>query len=209
MIPPRRGLCFAGPGLERTACFLHPLPGQLLVGKYLVHGANGRALVTSDGQPHGFRFGFSRYFTVFSTDRYQGDPRPAPHPQFLELAQEAAALLYQLPAHVAIEIWKNWPSGFSRSRDSNNHLWLDALFELSWQGQPGSILYSKRFARHNGVSIGLVGDGLFPRIPSGLISPALVDGIQIEGGNPSDWQTEIPDVVRASIAAVDEILTLK
>lgn len=194
-------LLFAGEGLERTACKLHPLCSQSMAGKFLIHGANGRPILTTDGQPHAFRFGLSRYFIVRSGHKYQGDPRPVPHPQFSELAQDAAALLYQLPSNIAMQIWKNWPSGFSRARDSKEFLWLDALFELSWQNQPGSTLFTKRFARKENSAIGLIGDGLFPRLPSGL-------GLQFtsEGGNPTTWHAEIADVIRVSVAAIDQIL---
>jgi hypothetical protein len=89
--------------------------------------------------------------------------------------------------------------------NSNEYLWLDALFELSWQREPGDLLHSKRFAQVGNLSIGMVGGGLFPRLPYDLASnPG--GSIPHEHGYPMAHHAKLSDIARASVIAIDEIL---
>jgi hypothetical protein len=200
------GFVQSGGGLERDPSLLSGPHGENLVGLFCVRNATGESIQTSDGRPHALRFGLSRYFTIHrNLIRYEGDARPVPHPQFSELARDATALVYELPPEKATLLWANWRSGFSRTRNSREYLWLDVIFELAWRGQPGSPLFAKRYARLETSSIQLVGDGLFPRLPN-YGKAANWDALPNDAGHPSAWYSELPDIVRASVAAIDWIL---
>jgi len=123
----------------------------------------------------------------------------------MELARDGTGLLYQLPADVAISVWRNWRSGWSRGQNPDECLWLDALFELSWQRQPGDALHSKRCAWLENVSVALFGEGLLPRLPD---DPSLLPPTSIphENGYPVAHYSRLSDVARASVAAIDELL---
>lgn len=198
-------LLLAGGGLERPPTRLYASDGAPLAGAFPAHSPTGDELVTSEGKPQAIRFGLSRYFVLHRNSRYQSDPRPVPHPQFSELARDATALLYELPAGVAVWLWSNWLSGFSRTTNPKEFLWLDALFELSLRGQPGTPLFTKCFYRQGNGAIGLVGKGLFPVLPTFGGSHSW-SNIPNDGGHPSAWYAELADVVRASVAAIDMIL---
>lgn len=188
-----------GPGLSREAAELHSPDGKPLAGLFAIRNVKGEPLSNSEGHPRAFRFGLSRYFIVCGSPQYAEDSRPLPVPRLAELAREATALLYELPAPVALSVWRNWADGFSRQENRAEYLWLDALFELAWQRPPGSSLYAERFAPPGTASFGLVGKGLFPRLPFSAPIPN-------EHGYPMAFQSKLPDVVRASVGAIDEIL---
>jgi len=126
-------------------------------------------------------------------------------PCLKQLARDAVNLLYQLPPEIAVTIWRNWPSGFSKAENPGGSLWLDALFEMSWQMQPGSPLYSRRSTWAGNFSVGLLGEGLFPLLP---VDVALGPDTNIpnEHGYPLACYSKLDDVARASVAAIDEIL---
>jgi nucleoside phosphorylase len=176
-----------------------------LTGLFALRSVEGDPINDSEGRPQAFRLGLARYFILSTGPRYLGDPRPLPAPQVAELARDGASLLYELPAPVALSVWRNWQSGFSRQRNCSEYLWLDALFELSWQRPPGDVLQSKRFAQVGNLSIGLVGGGLFPRIPYDFASrPG--GSIPHDHGHPTAYHAKLADVARASVIAIDEIL---
>lgn len=199
------GFLQAGGGLSREASRLCTTDWRPLTGHFAIRSAKGDPLCDSEGRPWAIRFGLSRYFILCPSSRYLDDLRPRPVPRLAELARDGTSLLYELPAQVALSVWRNWLAGFSRQVNSSEYLWLDALFELSWQRQPGDLLHSKRFAQVANVSIGLVGGGLFPRIPYDLASrPG--GSIPHENGYPMAHHAKLSDVARASVIAIDEIL---
>jgi len=78
------------------------------------------------------------------------------------------------------------------------------LFELSWQQQPGSPLHSTRHAWAGNFSVQLLGDGLFPLLPTDLWPPP--DTLPHENGYPTAYYATVPDLARASAAAIEVIL---
>ncbi len=187
-------------------------PGQLftrdrqpLFGVFPIRDANGTPISNSAGEPFGFRFGLSRQFLVYAERNNLDESRALPGPRLRELARDGTGLLYQLPANVAISLWRNWRSGFSRRAHSNEYLWLDALFELSWQRNPGDALHTPRHAWSENTSIELEGQGLFPRLPDLSLFPGSVS-IPADNGYPVAWRSTLPDLARASVIAIDELL---
>jgi len=162
-------------------------------------------ICNSANEPFAFRFGLFRQIFVSEGPTYVGESRAFPGPTLLEYARDAARLLYQLPARTASSLWQNWLQGFSRRRNSDEYLWYDALFELSWQGKPGDALHSDRYAWRETTSVQLVGGGLFPRMPSDELLGQSTS-IPSANGYPVAFYAKLPDVARASIAAIDELL---
>lgn len=173
---------------------------------FAIRDAGGTPMCNRAGEPFAFRFGLSRNFTVLASTDAIGDARPLPGSRFDELAGEAVGLLYQLPAETAAALWRNWKAGFARERHSIQYLWFDAIYELSWQRPPGDALYSRRYAWRDNVSIELEGTGLFPRLPTTRVFPSQ-HNIPEECGYPVTWYSRLADVVRASVVAVDELLS--
>jgi hypothetical protein len=79
------------------------------------------------------------------------------------------------------------------------------LFELSWQCTRGSASYTERQARADNFSAGLLGDGLFPRLPDFLASGP-EQAVPNECGYPATFYSKLSDVARASVAAINEIM---
>jgi hypothetical protein len=75
---------------------------------------------------------------------------------------------------------------------------------LSWQSQPGTPVYSERFFRLENFSVHLAGSGLFPLLPNFWCSGQ--SAIPNDSVYTPAWSAQLTDVVRASIAAIDEIL---
>jgi len=192
-------------GLSREMSQLFTPEGHPLFGAFPIRDAEGKPMCNSVGEPFALRFGLFRQFTLHPKLHDSNESRPLPVPELTELVRDGMSLLYQLPANVAVSLWRNWQSGFSRDRSPSEGLWLDALFEFSWQGQPGDPLYAKRYAWLGSVSIELVGKGLFPRLPDEEILPLEVP-IPHENGYPMAYYSRLPDLARASVAAIDEIL---
>ena len=162
-------------------------------------------ICNSVGEPCALRFGLSRTFVLHIAHDSPDESRPPPGPRLKELVTDGTSLLYSLPAHIAASLWQNWKSGFSREQADNECLWLDALFELSWQGEPGSVLYATRSTWHGNVSVQLDGNGLFPQLTD-IYPPSVVKSIPHDHGHPMAYYSRLPDVARASVAAIDAVL---
>jgi len=192
-------------GLSREMTQLFTKDSQPLFGAFPICDANGNPICNSANEPFALRFGLFRQLFVCEGPSYVSEARPFPGPRLIEFARDASRLLYQLPAQVASSLWRNWSEGFSRRRNSDEYFWLDALFELSWQGQAGEVLNSERYAWRGNTSVQLVGNGLFPRMPSEAFVSASTS-IPHEYGYPMAWHAKLPDLARASVAAIDELL---
>jgi hypothetical protein len=106
-------------------------------------------------------------------------------------------------------LWRNVPSGFSKTENADDSLWYDTLFQLSLLQQPGSPLFTTRYDWEENGYIGLVGKGLFPRLPDFDFSTSLdAPKIPKDEDYPLAYYAKIPDLARASVAAIDEILQL-
>ena len=201
----QRTTLLAGGGLISSAGWLFTPDFSPLKGMFPIMSVRGEPIVNDQGEPKGLRFGTWRRFVVQSPLGWRPELGSLPIPRLAELARDATNLLYQLSAEIATSVWRNWLDGFSKSQNSDHSLWLDALFELSWQSESGSPLHSKRSAWVENCSYGLPGGGLFPRLPAGIIKNPK-PSIPHEHGYPLAYYSELEDVVRASIAAIDEIL---
>ncbi|MEN6457400.1 MAG: TIR domain-containing protein [Thermoguttaceae bacterium] len=195
----------SGGGLQLEPSFLYKLDRSPVFGEFPIHDVNGRPMSNSAGEPFGFRFGLSRQFILSVEQAALRETLTMSGPRIPELTADGAALLYQLPSDVAISLWQNWRQGFSRRENAGGYLWLDALFELSRQRGPGDSLYSRPAAWMGNGSIGLIGQGLFPRLPDLSHFPGSI-AIPHDNGYPVAWRSTIQDVARASVIAIDELL---
>jgi hypothetical protein len=156
------------------------------------------------GHPYAYHLGLRRDFYLYPAPMNVGESRVLPGPQLMDCVHDATGLLVQLPATAAVSLWRNWQSGFSLGLLSHENLWFDAIFELAWQRHFGHPLHADRYSL-GGASIKLTGDGLFPRLPGGIPFPGL-ESVPAQGGFPMAYYSKLTDVVRASVAAIDEIL---
>lgn len=130
--------------------------------------------------------------------------------RLIELAKDATNLVYQLPSEIACSLWRNVPSGFSKAENADDSLWYDSLFQLAMLQQPSSPLFTTRYDWEDNSYIGLVGDGLFPRLPDFEFSTSLdAPKIPKDEDYPMAYYAKLPDLARASVAAIDEILQLE
>jgi hypothetical protein len=196
--PDRQLLC-RGPGIRKEPARLFGT-SQPLEAQFPILNVRGEPFLNPDGKPMPFRLGMMRYITVKAVPE---ELRILPIPRLTELLGDGKNIIFQLPPHVATKIWRSWQSGFSM-RDTNL-IWLDMLFELSWQREKGSPLYTERFAWAENSSIALNGQGLFPKLPQ-FITSAPGEFCPHEHGYPRAFYSKILDVARASIAAIDELL---
>jgi hypothetical protein len=176
-----------------------------LFGVFPFHDVEGKPMVNSAGDAFAFRLGLVRQHALYSERVDPNESRTLPGDRLWELAQDATALVYRLPSQVATPLWRNWKSGFSRERDSDGYLWLDALFELSWQRKPGDVLHSKRYAWSGNTSVQLEGRGLFPRLPNMSFFQGKIP-IPADTGYAVVWRSTLSDFARASVIAIDELL---
>lgn len=200
-----RPLIQGGGGLGCEPSQLFDETGRPLFGVFPILDARGTPIANSAGEAFGFRFGLSRQFFLYTDRDAPQESRALPGPRLSELARDAVALLYRLPANVAVSLWRNWRSGFSRRAHSDEYLWLDALVELACERAPGDALHATRYAWSANTSIELEGDGRFPRIPDMSWLPASIP-IQENNGYPLAWRSALPDLARASVIAIDVLL---
>ncbi|HBJ34959.1 MAG TPA: hypothetical protein DDZ51_09410 [Planctomycetaceae bacterium] len=192
-----------GSGLSREPAELVTRDGIPIFSDFPIRDAVGTSIANSAGEGFGWRFGVFRQYYKRSGPQWAGEAREYPGPSVDELAAECASLLYGLPAELAESVWRNWPQGFDRRSNSSEYFWFDAVFELAWQGQPGDRLHADRYAPVENGSIGLVGDGLFPRLPSFKFGKMRVAH---EYGHPIQIASTLKNIVLASIAAIDVML---
>lgn len=196
-------------GMRREPLRLFDRHGSPLRGAFPIISALGSPIVDGTGNNVAFAYGFTRYQIIQPTSSWDGDFKKLPVPTLKELCSDGAHLLYQLPSTIAVDLWRNWPGGFSKQQNNGSSLWLDFLSELSWRGAPGSHLHSVRYSWEKNFSVGLRGGGLFPRMPkpSSLAKPELEQPNKNEGNNPLAYYSRLQDVARASIVAIDYILS--
>ena len=202
VMPQCSELIWAGPGLSSEPAKLFSPDWKPLVGAFAINSAQGKPILGAEGKPVAYRFGLHRYQSVYAS---ADEARPLPIPQLAELLHEGGDLLYQLPPTIATSVWRLWLNGFSQRLCPSQGLWLDMLFELSWQCPRGTPSYTERQARVDNFSVGLLGDGLFPRLPDFLASGPK-QAIANEQGYPATFYSKLSDVARVSIAAIDEIM---
>jgi len=103
-------------GLALEPCGLFALDGGPLNGLFPIKSVKGNPMLNQQGGALALRFGMSRRFFVHPGLGW-AEPTPLPIPRLWELARDGTHLLYQLPVDVAVSLWRNWPSGFSKARN--------------------------------------------------------------------------------------------
>lgn len=183
--------------------------GEPLVGLFPFNNVRGEPMLNSKNQPVAFRLGSFHYFDINHEIESELESTFQIRRQLIELAKDGTNLIYQLPSEVACSLWRNVLSGFSKTENKDDSLWYDALFQLSLVQQPGSPLCSTRYDWKENGSIGLVGRGLFPRLPDFDSSTSFeAPRIPRDEDYPMAYYAKLPDLARASVAAIDEILQL-
>lgn len=178
-----------------------------LIGLFPFNNVRGEPMLDSQQRPVAFRLGAFHHFIICHdtvTDTEEGFQSKS---RLIDLAKDATNLVYQLPSEIACSLWRNIPEGFSKKENADDSLWYDALFQLALQLQPGGPLYTTRYDWQDNGYVGLVGDGLFPRLPNFDASTSLdPPKVPKDQDYPMAYYAKLPDLARASIAAIDEIL---
>lgn len=196
---PGRRLLRSGGGLSKEPARLFGVKGPLTASFHMLTAA-GKPFLESDGTLVPLRLGFTRHITV---NAVPDDLRSPPVPMLSELLNDGTNILFRLPSAIAVKLWRNWQSGFSRQGSSA--LWLDALFEIGWQREKGSQFHVGRHAWSANCSIALIGNGLFPRLPKCFSDKAASECVQVNG-YPLSFYSTIPDLARASLEAIDYLM---
>jgi hypothetical protein len=183
--------------------------GEPLIGLFPFNNVRGEPMLNSQNQPVAFRLGLFHYFDINHEIGSESESTFQTRRRLIELAKDATNLVYQLPSEIACSLWRNVLSGFSKTENKDDSLWYDALFQLSLLQQPGSPLFTTRYDWKENGYIGLVGKGLFPRLPDFDFS-TLLDAPKTpkDEDYPLAYYAKLPDLARASVAAIDEILQL-
>jgi hypothetical protein len=183
--------------------------GEPLIGLFAFNNVRGEPMLNKQEQPIAFRLGLFHHFIVCHDVGLESDAMFQIKDRLIELAKDATSLLYQLPSEIACSLWRNVISGFSKTENADDSLWYDALFQLSLQQHPGSPLFTRRYDWIDNCNTGLVGNGLFPCLPDfGLSTPFDEPKTPKDEDFPLAYHANLPDLARASVAAIDEILQL-
>jgi hypothetical protein len=181
--------------------------GEPLIGLFPFNNVRGEPMLNQHGQPIAFRLGLFHHFIICHEVGMESESLFQTRFRLIELAKDATNLVYQLPAEIACSLWRNVPSGFSKTENADDSLWYDALFQLALQQHPGNPLFTTRYDWVDNGYIGLVGNGLFPRLPDFDGSTSLdAPKVPKDEDYPLAYYAKLPDLARASVAAIDEIL---
>jgi hypothetical protein len=183
--------------------------GEPLIGLFPFNNVRDEPMLNSQNQPVAFRLGLFHYFDINHEIGSESESTFQTRRRLIDLAKDATNLIYQLPSAIACSLWRNVLLGFSKTENKDDSLWYDALFQLSLLQQPGSPLFTTRYDWEENGYIGLVGKGLFPRLPDFDFSTSLdAPKIPKDEDYPLAYYAKLPDLARASVAAIDEILQL-
>jgi hypothetical protein len=183
--------------------------GKPLIGLFPFNDVRGEPMLNKQSQPVAFRLGLSHHFFISHEIGLTSKSLFQTTARLIQLAKDATNLVYQLPSEIACSLWRNVLSGFSKTENADDSLWYDTLFQLTLQQHPGSPLFTTRYDWVDNGYIGLVGNGLFPRMPDFASSTPLdAPNIPKDEDYPMAYYATLPDLARASVAAIDEILTL-
>jgi hypothetical protein len=184
--------------------------GEPLIGLFAFNNVRDEPMLYKDGSPIAFRLGLFHHFIICEDIGFQSEAGFKTMSRLIELTKDATNLVYQLPSEIACSLWRNVSSGFSKTENADDSLWYDALFQLALQQHPGSPLFTKRQDWLDNGYIGLVGNGLFPCLPDVGFSTSL-DAAKMpkDEDYPMAYCAKLPDLAKASVAAIDEILQLE
>ncbi len=178
-----------------------------LIGLFPFNNVRGEPMFDSQKRPVAFRLGLFHHFVVCHDAGSDSEEEFQTRTRLIDLAKDATNLVYQLPPEIACSLWRNVPDGFSQKENADDSLWYDALFQLALQQHPGGPLYTTRYDWEDNGYIGLIGDGLFPRLPDFDASTSLdPPRAPKDEDYPMAYYAKLPDLARASVAAIDEIL---
>ena len=164
--------------------------------------ADGDPMVYSDGSPIAFYPGALRSYSLYGV-QFQGSSESdysEAVAEYIDAATELGRLLDDMPVAVKSQVWRNWLHGFAKPQAAD--LWTNAVFELAWQKHPGSGLEAERKVWHENTAMELE---CYLDIQSGKQElPDMFRPLVEHAGNPpAYWYSWIPNVWRASIAAID------
>jgi hypothetical protein len=161
-------------GLWIQPSYLYSPTGEPLNGVFAFKNVRGEPMLDKLGRPIAFRLGLFHHYIVCHDTEVESDASFQIKDRLIALAKDATNLLYQLPAEIACSLWRNVSSGFSKTENADDSLWYDALFQLALEKHPGSPLFTTRYDWVDNGYIGLIGNGLFPRLPAFDGSSSLV-----------------------------------
>ena len=194
-------------GLGREFVQLVPIGDKPLLPEHPFVDAGRKPIATANGEAIPFRLGFSRQYYVYEESGFERTETHEDSRGVFEAFKKASQLLQYLPKSKAEEIWGLWPDGFDSANFGKESLWYDAIFELAFSM---FLPVPFRVERFVGVStehdptgrVKLTGDGLFPRI-SIEVSKKAFESIPNQLGYPDYFEATIPDLVAASIEAIE------
>lgn len=205
----RRGSLIASGGSTHTEpSFLLERDGQAVrSGLFCVLDARGVPMSSKVGAPLALRFGSFRHFTLIELPRSVHDERPMRMERLHELCSEAGGLLVSLPSDAIHEIFHRHGQ-FVPLPEEDEYRWIQAVFEHRWTTRRHKKPLSRKVYSDSGYgSIVLVGDGLFPRVPSMDVAGQLIaHAFPTEGGYPFNWSSQLDNVASESIDLLEWIL---
>jgi len=156
---------------------------------------DGNPILSPSGKPSPIRQGCFRSHILYATKS---------NTRFNSLATEAGRVLYGIPSEVNRVLWRDWLDGFRTLHD--NCMWTNAVFELAWQQHSGSSLRARKMAWNGNASVPL--DAL-THMRSRGDAGGPNEWLDEIGDPPAHWYSVIDDLVSASIAAIDILLSIE
>src|SRR5665213_2956726 len=102
-----------------------------LIGLFPFNNVRGEPMLNNQGQPVAFRLGSFHHFIICHEIGMESESLFQVRSRLIELAKDATSLIYQLPSEIACSLWRNVPSGFSKTENADDSLWYDTLFQLA------------------------------------------------------------------------------
>lgn len=194
-------------GLKSTSEQLRGREDYALVADRPVLDQAGKPITNSAGDPIPMVPGWRRQIGL-----YGQHGRAASHEDVLgqsadafdACCREAGSLVRNLDQRLKNVIWRDWTTAFTLPDDAE--LWVNAVFELAWQGHDGAGLEADRsgwLGRHS-APIDMIAKHLDGSMRVGMID-ALAEAV---GDPPGYWFSKLDNVWQASVAAIDLLASL-
>jgi len=123
--------------------------------------------------------------------------------EYIDAATEAGRILGQPIGRFRHNIWLDWEQGFQCRK--HDDLWTNAVFELAWQSHIGSTLRADCWAWHHNSKLKIEDVAETSKSEMADLFSDLTERV---GTPPSYWYSWLPNISRASLAAIDIILEL-
>ncbi len=181
--------------------------GKPAVGKKPFLDAEGKPMVYGDGKPVALYPGAQRTYSLYGK-MFQGSDASSYSEaidEYNDAATELGQLLNGLPEAARQVLWRDWPHGFVKPKPAG--FWTNAVFELAWQELPASRLSAERFAWHENYQLKI--DDLPRMRTSDLLSMGkFAELVERVGDPPAFWYSWINNIWRASINAIDLLISM-